>query len=526
VLILSTSFLVAVFASLAITPAVLRLASAYDLLDVPVDARRMHKVPVPRVGGIAVFLAMIIALIVSATAGELPILEAGSHPSFLGGIIVGGTIMFLAGLYDDLRGMPPLAKLGIQSLAAAVAFALGFRIEVIGIGSSEIALGAIALPVTILWVVGVTNAFNLIDGLDGLATGIAIVALATTLAVALALGNGEIALVCAALLGALLGFLRYNFNPARIFLGDSGSLFVGFMLAVLSVHGSMKSATAVLVVIPLFVLAIPLLDTTLAIVRRWLRGVPLSGADARHIHHQLLAFGFTHRRAAIILYVVASGLAMLGVLLTFAPPAAVMGIAIAGGVVSIALLLYGMRQLDYHEFLEAGAVLASGVLRMRRIIQDQIEARDLAQLLLQARSSEQLDHILESHTPKFRFLGMELCRESSPCRQRLEGCRTGLARAWKLDYPVTARASVDDDPYVLRIWCGPDQTHRPYGAERVARILAPAVETWLVAAGMVKPVPSRRVPISPKAQPIAPRQDDGEGVLSPLTAAVGAIRRS
>src|SRR5690606_28021343 len=163
-------------------------------------------------------------------------------------------------------------------------------------------LGWMALPVTLLWIVGVTNAFNLIDGLDGLATGIALVALGTTAIAAVLLGNPEVLVVCLALTGALIGFLRYNFNPARIFLGDSGSLFIGFLLAVLSVHGSMKSATAVLILVPLSALALPLLDTFLAIGRRRLRGGPLSRADSRHIHHPLLAIEFTHRTSVILLY--------------------------------------------------------------------------------------------------------------------------------------------------------------------------------------------------------------------------------
>jgi UDP-GlcNAc:undecaprenyl-phosphate/decaprenyl-phosphate GlcNAc-1-phosphate transferase len=486
VLIFISGFLVAVVASVLVTPLVVRTAIARGLLDVPRDDRRVHKRPVPRLGGVAVAIAMGVALAAVWLAGALDLPGVDPRPGFLQAVLLGGAIVFAAGLWDDIRGLSPLAKLSAQVMAALVAFGYGFRIDVLGLGQGELALGWVALPLTVLWVVGVTNAFNLIDGLDGLATGVAIVALGTTLAAALALGNGEVVLTCAALLGALLGFLRYNFNPARIFLGDSGSLFVGFMLAVLSVYGSLKSATAVLVIVPLFALALPLFDTGLAIARRWLRGVPLSGADARHIHHRLLALGLTHRRAAVTLYLVASAIAALGLLLAFAPPTTVLAIAMAGGLASILLLLYGLRRLEYHEFVEAGAVLGSGVLRVRRVIQDQIYAREMAQTVAAAGSFEQLDHVFETFAPSFRFIGMEVCRESSGCRQRIADASAGMERAWKLDYPVTSRLSADDDPYVLRIWCGPEARSRPYGAERVARILAPALEEWLVRAGLAR----------------------------------------
>ncbi|HWK88593.1 MAG TPA: MraY family glycosyltransferase, partial [Longimicrobium sp.] len=330
---------------------------------------------------------------------------------------------------------------------------------------------------------GVTNAFNLIDGLDGLATGIALVALATMLAVSAKLGNWEVALVCAALAGALAGFLRYNLRPARIFLGDSGSLFVGFMLAVLSVYGSQKAATAILAVVPLFALAVPLLDTGLAILRRWLRGIPISQADGRHIHHRLLALGLTHRNAVIVLYVSASVLAMLGLSLVFAPPPAVMSVAAAGAGVTLFLLVYGLRRLQYHEFVEAGAVLASGLARVRRTIRDRIYAQDLGQVVWSAGTFEEVNAVLEDNASTFGFLHMEVCRESATGSRPLVLFDGHAARAWKLDYPVTWHDFVESDDYVLRIWCNPRAGARPYGAERVAQILAPVIEEWMARYG-------------------------------------------
>ncbi|HEX2092503.1 MAG TPA: MraY family glycosyltransferase [Longimicrobiaceae bacterium] len=476
-------FVVALLTGAILTPLVIRTAIAWEMLDPPHEDRRVHTEPIPRVGGVAVFVAMGVGLLLSALAALFGIEVLNGPRSFFYGVLFGGGIIFATGLVDDVRGLRPGAKLAAQLVAASVAYAYGFRIEILGVGSTELTLGWFSLPLTILWIVGVTNAFNLIDGLDGLATGIALVALLTTLTVSLALGNVEVSLLSVALLGALFGFLRYNFNPARIFLGDSGSLFIGFMLAVLSVYGSQKSATAILAVVPVFALAIPLLDTTLAILRRWLRGVPLSQADGRHIHHRLLALGLTHRNAVIVLYVAASVLAMLGLSFVFAPPPAVMSVAAAGAGVTLFLLVYGLRRLQYHEFVEAGSVLASGLLRVRRIIRDQICAQDLGQVVRLAETLEEVNAILEDNASAFGFLHMEVCRESAVGSRPLVLFDGHAARAWKLDYPVTWHDFVEGDDYVLRIWCNPRTGSQLYGAERVAQIVAPVIEEWMERCG-------------------------------------------
>lgn len=472
--------LTASFASLLFTPLIVRAAIAYGLYDVPVDGRRVHKHPIPRLGGVAVFAALAVGLLAAALLRVVGVEFPDPHRDFVFGILFGGGILFAGGLIDDLRTLRPSAKLAIQCVAAAVVYAYGFRIEVLSLGpATELSLGIFSLPLTLVWIVGVTNAFNLIDGLDGLATGIALVALGTTLAVALALGNLEVALVCAVLLGALLGFLPYNFSPARIFLGDSGSLFIGFMLAVLSVHGSMKSATAVLALVPLSALALPLLDTSLAILRRWLRGVPLAGADARHIHHRLLAMGLSHRRAVLVMYLTAILIAVLGVSLAFAPAGEVLRIAVVGGGISFLLLLYGMRTLQYHEFAAAGAVLASGLFRVRRVIQDQIHASDVSDVIRRAETLEQVNAILQDNADNFGFLGMRVCTEGAVGHGGVPLVDQNGPRAWRLDYPVVCSDAQAGRCYVLRIWCSLMHGTRPYGAERVARILAPTIQGWL-----------------------------------------------
>lgn len=470
----------ATFTSWLVTPLVIRVAIARGVYDVPSGGRRIHARPVPRLGGIAIFAALVVALLVA----WVPTLNSGlvSEPArkLLSGILLGGGLLFVVGLADDLRELRPAVKVAAQVVAALLVYALGLRVEVLSVGSSlELSLGWLALPLTIFWIVGVTNAFNLIDGLDGLASGIALVALATTVTVAAFLGRADVALVAAAVVGALLGFLPYNFSPARIFLGDSGSLLIGFLLAVLSVHGSMKSATAVLVVVPLCALALPLLDTTLAILRRWLRGTPLSGADARHIHHQLVALGLTHRRAVSVLYVFASSLAVLGLSLAFAPPSTVLWIAAAGGSASVVLLLYGVRSLQYHEFFEAGAAALSAARKSRRVIRDRIHAQDVARVIRLAKSREEVTAILQDNASAFGFLHMEVCRESARGHGRDYLKRAGGGRAWRLEYPVVPTDSTDEDPFVLRVWCNLDVEFRPYGAERVAQILGPVIEEKL-----------------------------------------------
>jgi UDP-GlcNAc:undecaprenyl-phosphate GlcNAc-1-phosphate transferase len=465
-------FICACAAALLLTPVVLRVARRLHLYDHPGE-RRVHTSPIPRLGGIAVCLATFVGFACAAVVSPS---TARAHFTLLVGIVLGGVVMFGAGLWDDVRGLSPRGKLLAQLVAASIVCLLGFRIDALTLGGSpHMVAGVVGVPLTILWIVGITNAFNLIDGLDGLATGVAIVALGTTLATALVLGRDDVALVAAALLGALFGFLRYNFNPARIFLGDSGSLFIGFMLAVLSVRGSTKSSTAVLAIVPLFALALPLLDTLLAMARRWLRGSPFSTADGRHIHHRLLALGLTPRRATALLYVVAAALASVALMIALAPPEQVLLITAGGGAVSLVLLMVGLKGLKYHEFSEAGTLIAVAPAKMRRILRDRIEARDLAQLVAVAESRVALNAILEDHAPLFGFMHMELCAPAA-ITQRALLRDIDFAQAWWAVFPLGRRAAAAE---ALVIWCPTFESSRPHGTERVARILTPALIEWL-----------------------------------------------
>jgi UDP-GlcNAc:undecaprenyl-phosphate GlcNAc-1-phosphate transferase len=468
--------------ALAVTPVVLRALLAKGIYGHARVKEGVEHKPVPRLGGVAVCIATTVGILVTLPSALARPHASTDHPAtFFVGLLAASLLLFAAGVVDDLYNLPPRSKLLAQIAAALVAWQAGIHVDQFTLfgGASSLDLGALSLPVTVLWIVGVTNAFNLIDGLDGLATGIGLVALTTTLAVALKLGNGDVALVCAALAGALLGFLRYNIRPARIFLGDSGSLFVGFMLAVLSVHGSTKSAAAVLVVVPVLVLALPLIDTALAIVRRWLRGKPIFGADERHLHHRLVAIGLTHTRAAVLLFLTAAGLAMFALLLVFGPPAAVVSIAAAGGALTLALLLFGIKRLGYHEFVEAGAVVAGGASRLRRAIRDRIHARDVAHVVALAESVEHLQAILNDNAEVMGLLDLTLCRSSSPDCTRAALPAAHAARALKVDFPVHGGDAPTEDPWVLRAWCDGADPHTLPDAVRTIHVLADAVRDWL-----------------------------------------------
>jgi UDP-GlcNAc:undecaprenyl-phosphate GlcNAc-1-phosphate transferase len=489
---LLVAVLVAAVAGAVLTPALVGMATRWRLYDRRVGPRHVHPRPVPFLGGVAVFLAMAAGLAVVAA------LHLGAHDAagptgrvrLFATVLVGGGTLLLAGLADDLLGLRPIQKLLIQSAAALAVYAAGLRVGVVDLRvGGDLALGGLALPFTVLWIVGITNAFNLIDGLDGLASGVALVTTGTVAAAALALGNGDAAVVCGALLGALLAFLPYNFNPARIFLGNAGSQFVGFLLAILSVHGSLKSATAVMMLVPLFALAVPLLDVSTAIARRWLRGTPILEADARHLHHRLVAIGLTHRRAAVVLYAVAGSFAVLGLCLTFAPASTVLRLALGGGALTALLVVYGIRKLKYHEFAEAGAALALGVAHARHVVQGRIRAREVAHAIPQVRTLPHLNALLADASGGLGFLGMEVDVESAPPLAGLARLTGDGARAWHLDFPVMPRPTTGDS-YVLRIWCAPG-VPQSFGAERAADILAPSIETWLATmGGLARPAPA------------------------------------
>jgi UDP-GlcNAc:undecaprenyl-phosphate GlcNAc-1-phosphate transferase len=313
-----TLFLISLAASLFATPVIRRLAQRHGWLDVPKDGRRVHAVPIPRLGGVAVFASVMLALAVLPFVDNLVTRQLAGQWQGVVAVLASSTLVFLFGVYDDLAGTSAKWKFVAQGAAAVLLYYLGGRVDAVTIpfvGSFELP-PVLGFGVTLLWVVGISNAFNLIDGLDGLATGASLFAALVMLGVSLVNGRVLVTVVSIALVGSLIGFLRYNFNPASIFLGDSGALFIGFLLAALSVTGTQKASTVVAVAIPLMAFALPVIDTGFAIARRFVSGKPLFEGDREHIHHKLLERGWSQRRVAFALYGVCAFFGLLALLFT------------------------------------------------------------------------------------------------------------------------------------------------------------------------------------------------------------------
>jgi UDP-GlcNAc:undecaprenyl-phosphate GlcNAc-1-phosphate transferase len=347
--------LVSFVLSFLLTPLFRNIAVRRGMLDKPDADRKFHKSPVPRVGGAPIMVAYTVAaamLALSRLAGGHVI--PGVLPFTLS-LMPGLLVVFATGLADDLFGLKPWQKLLGEVAAAVCVCGAGFHIASIGGYAVNHWIG---VPLTIVWLVVCANAVNLIDGLDGLATGIGLFATLTTLIAALMQGNYALALATAPLAGALCGFLRYNINPASIFLGDCGSLSIGFLLGCFGLIWSQKSATLLGMTAPLIALAIPLLDTALAIARRFLRCQPVFGGDRGHIHHRLLARGFTPRRVAYLLYVSAGIVAGISLILSS-----------SGRFGSVALVAFcaivwlAVRYLGYEEFNTAQHIIFGGLFR-------------------------------------------------------------------------------------------------------------------------------------------------------------------
>ncbi len=315
----AVAFVLSMLCGTLLTPLVRRLAHRFGVLDHARSSRKIHGQPIPRLGGIAIVIAfyapLVGLLLFHSDVGSMFVAER----AHVIGLFVGGVAIALLGLYDDLRGANATKKFAVQFAVALMLYRLGFRFEVLANPFGEpIALGWASLPFTMLWIAGVINAMNLIDGLDGLAGGVALVAVVTTFLVSLQRAHPLMMLFSSALAGSIVGFLFYNFNPASIFMGDTGSMFLGFVLATTAIQTNQKASTAVAVVIPCIALGLPIMDTLLAIARRAFRGRPLFQPDKEHIHHKLMARGLTHRQAVLVLYGFCIFLGATALILTYA----------------------------------------------------------------------------------------------------------------------------------------------------------------------------------------------------------------
>lgn len=309
----SLAFFIALGVVLIITPSVITLANKTGAVDKP-DARKVHKAPIPRIGGVGIFLAVILAMIAIGTLINLG--RENLHE--IRGLLISATLMFIVGIIDDYKNLPAKIKLCGQIVAAAV-LVVGYEVRVDFVTDpfgDYLYLEWLAIPATIFWLVGLTNTVNLIDGLDGLAAGVCGLAAATIFLVAMEQSYFIITILTAAICGAALGFLFYNTNPARIFMGDSGSLFLGYMLAGISIIGAMKSTAIIALIVPILALGIPIMDTIFAILRRYLGGQPIFKPDKGHLHHRLLRLGFTQRQAVFLMYVISAMLGLSAIALT------------------------------------------------------------------------------------------------------------------------------------------------------------------------------------------------------------------
>jgi len=339
-------FVLALLLSYLLTPVVRRAANALRIVDEPA-ARKVHKHATPRAGGVAIYLAFMLALVAALMANPTPLANPeGKARAFA--LLAGGAVAFALGLWDDIRGIRPRYKFAGQIAAALIAYLGGMQIVKLGFpGGDEFALQWLALPATVVWFVFIINALNLIDGLDGLAAGITVFASLILLVVLDSSSRFLVAIGLAALAGAALGFLRYNFHPASIFLGDSGSYFLGYSLAALSILGSIKGEATVAMLIPIIALGVPVIDALWAPIRRFILGQRLFSPDADHIHHRLLKLGYTHRRAVLLLYgiTILMGLAALTVVHARNDRAALILLLIGAGA------FIGIRKLGYLPYI-------------------------------------------------------------------------------------------------------------------------------------------------------------------------------
>lgn len=305
-------FLLAACISYFSTPFVRKLAFKVGAVDIPKDDRRVHKEPMPLIGGLAIFASVIVVALIFLPL-EKEIIAT----------IIGGTVIVMGGIIDDLKELRPRTKFMFQIIAGLILIFGDVKVDFITNpftkNSSLIYLNWLSIPITLFWVVGITNTLNFIDGLDGLSAGVAMISSITLMIVA---SKGytssyiSVIILSAAIAGACLGFLPFNFNPAKIFMGDTGALFLGFMLAAITIEGVMKSVATIAIVAPILILSVPIFDTTFAIFRRLLNGQSISAADKGHLHHRLLNRGFSQKKSVLILYGISAVFGIFAILVS------------------------------------------------------------------------------------------------------------------------------------------------------------------------------------------------------------------
>ena len=376
-------FIVSTCASLVFTPLMSRVSERFGWVDRPRDRRHVHHSPVPRLGGVAIFAAVLLALVTLLFINNLVTQTLRTDGAQLLSVLVPATLIFLIGVYDDFRGTNAPVKFIAQGLAGLLFCAMGGRIEALSVplvGSIELH-PVFGYALTVLWTAGISNAFNLIDGMDGLGAGASLFAALVMLVVSLMLGHPLVTVVAVVLCGSLVGFLPYNSNPASIFLGDSGSLFIGFTLAALSVQGTQKASTAVAIAIPLIAFGVPVADTGISIIRRLIGGRPLFQGDREHIHHMLLARGWSQRRVVLALY---GACALFGLSALFLVNDS--GMQRTGLVLLVigAVIVLAVGRLRYHEVDEVKAGMRRNFAERRLRVANNVRVRRASRAMSKA----------------------------------------------------------------------------------------------------------------------------------------------
>ena len=302
------AFYIALGIALAVTPVSIRVAHRIGAMDIPKDERRMHKKPIPRFGGMAIFLGTMV-----------PFVFFLHDDRQMRIVMLGGVLIYAIGVWDDLKDLPARLKLVLEFGVAILLFAMGLQIRFLNSLDWELS-SVLCLVITVLWIVGITNTVNMVDGLDGLAAGVTAIASLAIAYVAYIHGNKlglyPVSLAMMTVAGSALGFLPFNRYPAKTFMGDSGALFLGYMLAALSVVGPLRKSTLVAVIVPVMVMGLPIFDTFMAILRRYSSGQSIMGADKGHFHHRLMASGYGQRRAVLMIYGISAIMGMAAILIS------------------------------------------------------------------------------------------------------------------------------------------------------------------------------------------------------------------
>ena len=306
------ALLAALVVSFLMTPVVKSFAYKVGAIDVPKDGRRMHNVPIPRLGGLAIFIGFMVSILLFLDIRHDPQMQ---------GILLGAVIIVVLGVVDDIMALPAMLKFVVQIVAALIPATHGVVIRAFSnpnLFSDNIywVLGWLSVPVTVLWIVAITNSVNLIDGLDGLANGVSAISATTMLVIAILVSESQVAIAMAALVGACVGFMPYNMNPAKMFMGDTGATFLGYILATMSIQGLFKFYAVISFAVPFLILGLPIFDTSFAFIRRIAHGQSPMHADRGHIHHRLIDMGLSQKQAVATLYVISAILGLSAVVLT------------------------------------------------------------------------------------------------------------------------------------------------------------------------------------------------------------------